>query len=181
MVHDALHAALQDEEAEARRARLAFKGQMSAEKEKARVKRELHEATEKLKKIRKEQREAEAVVTAMEQMRVYSLEQLGQGNKKGGNQSHQKARFQVLQTLRKAAELSPEQTSQWEFFKTEWDSRMAAIHGEEWAQLFAEMVQKVVDDLQEGRKDALSRFMHNESRRVLGDAPALVLPGITRA
>ncbi|CAK0863844.1 unnamed protein product [Prorocentrum cordatum] len=135
---------------------------------KARVKRELHEATEKLKNIRKEQREAEAVVTAMEQMRVYSLEQLGQGNKKGGNKEHQKARFQVSQALRKAAELSPEQTSQWEFFKTEWDSRMAATHGEDWAQLFAEMVQKVVNDLQEGRKDALSQFMHNETRRVLG-------------
>ena len=181
MVHDQLQAALQDEEAEARRARLAFKEQMSAEKEKTRVKRELREATEKLKKIRKEQREAEAVVTAMEQMRVYSLEQLGQGNKKGGNKEHQKARFQVLQALRKAAELSPEQTSQWEFFKTEWDSRMAATHGEDWAQLFAEMVQKVVNDLQEGRKDALSQFMHNETRRVLGDAPALILPGITRA
>ena len=121
------------------------------------------------------------MVAAMEQMRVYSLEMLGQGNKKGGNQSHQKARLQVLQALRKAAELSPEQTSQWEFFKTQWDSRMAATHGEEWAQLFAEMVQKVVNDLKEGRKDALSQFMRNESRRVLGDAPALILPGITRA
>ena len=89
--------------------------------------------------------------------------------------------MQVLQALRKAAELTPEQTSQWEFFKTQWDSRMAATHGDEWAQLFAEMVQKVVNDLQEGRKEALSQFMHNETRRVLGDAHALILPGITRA
>ena len=58
---------------------------------------------------------------------------------------------------------------------------MAAAHGAEWAQLFAEIVQKVVNDLQEGRKEALSEFMHNETRRVLGDVPALVLPGITRA
>ena len=180
-VHTELRAALVDQEAAARRARLAFKEQVSREKEKARVKRELQEATQKLKKIRKEQREAEAVVAAMEQMRVYSLDMLGQGNKKGGTQAHQKARMQVLQTLRKAADLSPEQTSIWEYFKTEWDSRMAAIHGEDWAQLFAEMVQKVVNDLQEGRKEALSQFMHNETRRVLGDAPALVLPGITRA
>ena len=81
VVHDELRAVLKDEEAEVRRARLAFKEQMSQEKEKARVKRELQEATEKLKKIRKEQREAEAVVAAMEQMRVYSLEMLGQGKK----------------------------------------------------------------------------------------------------
>ena len=121
------------------------------------------------------------MVAAMEQMRVYSLDMLGQGKKKGGTQAHQKARMQVLQALRKASELSPEQTSIWEYFKTEWDSRMAAIHGEDWAQLFAEMVQKVVNDLQDGRREALSQFVHNESRRVLGDAPALILPGITRA
>ena len=180
-VHDELRAALQDEKAEARRARLAFQEHMAQEKQKARVQRELQEATKRLKKIRAEQREAEAVVAAMEQMRVYSLEMLGQGKKNGGSQSHQKARFQVLTALRKAAELSPAQTSQWEFFKTQWDSRMAAAHGAEWAQLFAEIVQKVVSDLQEGRKEALSQFMHNETRRVLGDVPALVLPGITRA
>lgn len=81
VVHDELRAVLKDEQAEVCRARLAFKEHMSQEKEKARVKQELREATEKLKKIRKEQREAEAVVTAMEQMRVYSLEMLGQGKK----------------------------------------------------------------------------------------------------
>ena len=181
LVHDELQAALKDEEDEARRARLAFQDHMAQEKEKARVKRELHVATQKLKKIRKEQKEAEAVVTAMELMRVYSLDELGQGKKNGGAQYHQKARLQVLQALRKAADLTPLQTSHWEFFKTQWDSKMAATHGEEWAQLFAEMVQKVVNDLQEGRKEALSQFMHNETRRVLGDAHALVLPGITRA
>ena len=121
------------------------------------------------------------MVTAMEQVRVYSLDQLGKGKRNGGTVSHQKARFQVLQSLREAAELSPEQTSQREFFKTQWDSNMAATHGEDWAQLFAEMVQKVVNDLREGRKDALSVFMHNETRRVLGYVSALVLPGILRA
>ena len=89
--------------------------------------------------------------------------------------------MQVLQSLRKAAELSPEQTSQWDFFKTQWDTKMAAIHGDGWGQLFAEIMQKVVDELVGGRRDALSVFMHNETRRVLGDVPALVLPGIRRA
>ena len=85
--------------------------------------------------------------------------------------------MEVLQRLRKAAELSPEQTSQWEFFRTTWDREMAEAHGEDWAELFAQMVQKVLDDLSEGRRNALSVFMHNETKRVLGDTPALLVPG----
>ena len=72
----------------------------------------------------------------------------------------------MLQRLRKAAELSPEQTSQWEYFKTAWDREMAGAHGEDWAELFAELVQQVLNDLGEGRRNALSAFMHNETRRV---------------
>ena len=50
---------------------------------------------------------------------------------------------------------------------------MAEIHGEEWAQLFAEMVKQALDDLGVGRRDALSKFMHNETKRVLANTPAL--------
>ena len=134
----------------------------------------MKEATDRLKQVRKAQREAEAAVAAMEQVRVYSLDQLGKGKRNCGTVSHQKARFQVLQSLRRAAELSPEQTSHWEFFKTQWDRKMAATRGEDWAQFFAEMIQNVVNDLQEGGRNALSVFMTNETRRVLGDVPALV-------
>eukprot|EP00959_Pyramimonas_sp_CCMP1952_P422477 8849946-Pyramimonas_sp.AAC.1 len=61
LVHYDLQAALKDEEAQARRARLAFQEHRAQEKEKTRVKRELHEATGRLKKIREEQKEAQAV------------------------------------------------------------------------------------------------------------------------
>ena len=108
---------------------------------------------------------------------MYPLEMLGKGNKKGGNQQHQKARLEVLQRLRRAAELSPEQTSQWEYFKTTWDQEMAETFGVDWAELFAEYVQQVLNDLKEGRSDALSVFMHNETKRVLGYIPALLVPG----
>ena len=86
--------------------------------------------------------------------------------KKGGLQQHQKARLAVLQRLRKAAELSPEQTTQWESFKINGDREMADAHGEGWAELFAELVQHVLNDLIEGRNNALSVFMHNETERV---------------
>ena len=153
---------------------------MQQNRERARVEHEQEEAKAKLRWARKEQRDAEAVVTAMEEVEVYSLEMLGKGKKKGGFQQHQKARLEVLQRLRRAAELSPEQTSQWEYFKTTWDREMAETHGEDWAELFAQLVQQVLNDLSEGRSNALSVFMHNETRRVLAEIPALLIPGACR-
>ena len=177
-VHQEMRAALEAEEAIDHRDRLEFQEHMQQKREKARVNHELKEATAKLSRARKAQREAEAVVTAMEAAKAYSLEMLGKGNKNGGNQQHQKARLEVLQRVRRAAELSPEQTSQWEFFKITWDREMAAAHGENWAELFAQLVQQVVNDLTEGRRNALSVFMHNETKRVLADTPALLVPGM---
>ena len=57
---------------------------------------------------------------------------------------------------------------------------MAEAHGENWAQLFAEMIQRVLNDLADGRSNALSVFMHNETKRVLADTLALVVPGAGR-
>ena len=172
-----LHRGLQDEEAAYRRQRLEFQEHMQQKREKARCEKELKEATQQLQRARKQQREAEAVVTAMHEVKVFSLEMLGQGKKKGGLQQQHKARMEVLQRLRRAAELSPEQTSQWEFFKSSWDREMAEAHQEHWAELFAQMVQQVLNDLSDGRRDALSMFMHNETKRVLADVPALQVPG----
>ena len=83
----------------------------------------------------------------------------------------------MLESLRRAAELTAQQTSAWDFFKTTWDQEMAEAHGENWAELFAQLVQKVIDHLAEGRRNALSLFMHNETRRVLSSTPALLVPG----
>ena len=113
----------------------------------------------------------------MEATKAYSLEMLGKGRKHGGLQAHQKARFEVLERVRQAAHLSPQQTGQWEYFRNTWDQAMAEAHGEEWAELFAEMIQQALNDLSEGRSNAFSVFMHNETNRVLASTPALVLPG----
>ena len=53
---------------------------------------------------------------------------------------------------------------------------MAEVHGEAWGGLFAEIIQKLLDDLLAATTDALSVFMEDEKKRVLGDVPALVLP-----
>ena len=83
----------------------------------------------------------------------------------------------MLQRLRRAAELTPEQTSQWEYFKTTWDQENAEAFGADWAELFAELVRKVLNDLAEGRSNALSVFMHNETKRVLAETLALLVLG----
>ena len=53
---------------------------------------------------------------------------------------------------------------------------MVAFHKEKWAGVFAEMVQKVLQDLLAGQTDALSVFVESEKARVLSDVPALVIP-----
>jgi len=172
-----LRAGLDAEEACYRRARVEFQEHMERKRETGRVKHELKDAVAKLQRARKEQRSAEAVVTAMEEVKAYSLEMLGEGNQKASNQQHQQARLGVLGRLRRSAELSTAQTSAWDLFKNTWDQEMATAHGENWAELFAQLVQKVLNDLAEGRSNALSVFMHNETRRVLSDTPALLVPG----
>ena len=112
-----MHAGLKAEEALYRRERLEFQEHMQQRKEKARVERELKEATASLQKARKEQRNAEAMVMAMEEVKCFSLQMLGEAKRKGGIQQHHKARLEVLQRVRKAAELSPEQTSQLGIFQ----------------------------------------------------------------
>ena len=54
---------------------------------------------------------------------------------------------------------------------------MAEVHGEEWAKLFAQTIQNVIKELEDGRTNALSDFMCRETQRVLGDVPLLVAPG----
>ena len=172
-------AGLEAEEALMRRARVEFQEHMTIKREKERVKRQLKEAKNALVQVRKEQRNAEAVVAAAEAVKVYSLEELGHGNKKGGTKQHQKARMDVLDRLRRAAELSAQQTGAWDFFKTSWDREMSNIHLGDWAELFAEMVQNVLNDLYDGRSNALSVFMDNETRRILPEIPALAVPGLS--
>ena len=54
---------------------------------------------------------------------------------------------------------------------------MAENCEEDWAQMFAEMIQGVMNDLANGKTNALSLFMHKETQRVLGETPALMMPG----
>ena len=172
-----LRATAEAEEALHRKKRAEFQEEMQQRREKQRIARELKQAQTHLRKVRKDLMEIDAVVTAREAVKAYSLPALGENKKKGGGVAFQKVRFEVLDRVRAIAQLSPQQTNDWEFFKTSWDKVMAETHGENWARLFAEMIQHVIKELEDGRTIALSDFMSRESRRVLGEMHALVAPG----
>ena len=177
VVQHSMHALLEAEEAQCRRERQDFQEHMRQTQEKDRVKRELKEATDKLQKMRKATREAEAVVAARQQIKAYSLQALGKGKKRAGGEQHHKARMEVMERLRRVAELTPEQTGAWDFFKTQWDRAMAEVMGEDWAETFAQIMQNIMNDLSNGKTNAFSDFMHKETLRALPTEPALMVPG----
>ena len=85
-----------------------------------------------------------------------------------------------MERIRASAELSHEQCSDWELFKTTWDSEMADCFEADWAELLAQYMQTILDELVAGKTRALSEFMHAEAQRVLADVPALRVRGIKR-
>ena len=179
LVDKEMRASLEAEEKRYRHQRAEFQEHMQQKKEKKRVEKELQDVKARLKRARKENREAEAVVTAREAVKSYTVEMLGNGKKKGGTAQHHKARLEVLQRVRLIADLSLDQANDWDYFKVTWDKEMAEAKGEEWGALFAEIVQHVLDELSTGNRNALSDFMHQETHRVLGAIPALRVPGVS--
>ena len=176
-VEQAMRKSLDTEEQRAREQRAELQAHVRHVKETKRVAQELKDTTEQLKRARKANREAEAVVTAREAIKSWSVWMLGKGKKKGGCAKCQTERFKVLERVRLVAELSPEQRNDWEYFKTSWDREMANGHGEDWAEMFAEIMQHVLDELSAGNRNALSDFMHRETQRVLAHIPVLQVPG----
>ena len=53
---------------------------------------------------------------------------------------------------------------------------MLVEHGKNWAAVFSGWVQELLDD--EGKSNAFSLFVHNETCRVFRDTAALHVPGV---
>ena len=176
-VRQELRSLLDAEEARIRRDRAALQEHMRQTREKDRVKRELTELAARLRKTRQQNREAEAVVAARAQIKAYSLESLGIGKKNGGGQQYHKTRMEVMERLRRVAKLSPQQTAHWDYFKSAWDKSMSHSCNQDWAVMFSQMMQQIVNDLTAGKLNALSEFMYNETKRSLLEVPALMVPG----
>ena len=144
---------------------------------KRRAAKELKDVQDQVKKARKASQELGAAVAAKDAIKTYTAEMLGDGKPLGGGAQFQKARAEVLDRLRSLFELSPEQRNDWPSFKQSWDKALAAAIGETWGQVFAEIVQYLLDELEDGNTSALSEFMVAESLRVLRDVPVLRVPG----
>ena len=59
-----------------------------------------------------------------------------------------------------------------------WGVKRKNAHGHEWGRIFAEETKQILDDVQKGVPDALSRWMENERQRILSDAQCLLVPQI---
>mgnify|MGYP003309020165 CR=1 FL=1 len=176
-VDKALHASLHREEAQFHCDRMEFQEHTRVVKEAKRAKLELTRINAEVKKATKNVKDMNAMVMAREAEKTYSIYTLGYGKKNGGGKDCQKARADVLERLRSIAPLSIAQNNDWEYFVTSWDREMAQAVGENWGSVFAEIIQKLRNDLEAGNKTALSDFMYNETKRVLAHVPNLVLPG----
>ena len=78
--------------------------------------------------------------------------------------------------------LAPQQVLEWDWFRTTWDEEMKKTHGaQHWPERFAGWLQHVANEMAKGDGEAFSKFVNNESRRLLEQEHgepllALVLP-----
>ena len=87
-------------------------------------------------KLRKTAASIEAAQKIKDQMKRYSLANLGEGNKNGGTVAQKKVRKDVLSRLRGCGGLSAEQEVDFDWFIEEWDRVNAAEHAEDWGLIF---------------------------------------------
>ena len=110
--------------------------------------------------------------------RTYPLSSLGDGRPSGGTKEHQKHRFLILDRIRSVSYLTPPQHNTWGAFKKMWDDKRRLALGTAWGRVFAEETKLILDYLQTGKMDVLSKWMENERQRVLANVECLMLPGI---
>jgi hypothetical protein len=144
----------------------------------AKTKRELAVAATLVQKRKAELIELESLKESKHTMKRFSLEHLGDGNAKGGGVAARKRRFEVLDRLvRIGSCLSTAQKNDWVWFKEAWDEKMLEEHKSEWGGVFATWMQQVLDDYDRGMGNAMSVFVHKETRRCFDIVPALLVPG----
>ena len=89
--------------------------------------------------------------------------------------SAKKNRHEVLDRLsRHLSGLSDAHKNDFAWWKDDWDGAMVLEHKHHWAETFAGWAQKILDD---PSSNAFSKFMYNETVRVLNGRKALAVPG----
>ena len=119
--------------------------------------------------------ELESTRACKHAVKSFTLDMLGAGSANAGGAKAKRSRFEVLDRLRNhRVGLSDSQKNDFPWWKDAWDQAMVAEHGANWASTFAGWVQNILDAT-EG--NAFSKFMHDETVRVLHDRKALAVPG----
>ena len=144
----------------------------------AKLNEEAKAATALLKKRKREIEDAEAVLETKHAIKQYSLEDLGKGAKlKRCLDAAKKRRWEVLDRLARLGQgLSPEQRNDFSWFKEAWDACMLQEHGDNWPRLFMWWTQGLLGENEAGHGNALSVFVHRETRRCFDGVPALRVP-----
>ena len=128
--------------------------------------------------LREKAKEQERIISAIAATRCMTLSDLGHDKPKGGTNDNKKNRFTVLDRIRSVSALTPAQATTWHAFREMWDERRKNVLGHTWGKTFAEEAKQILDDVQRGVPDALSRWMESERIRILPDAQCLFLPAI---
>ena len=137
------------------------------------IRKQIKVAEAKKKAVMDKAQGVEAAVAAKHLVHQFTVDHL----------KRKKSRKDALGHLKRLkGSLSPQQVLEWDWFVDAWDEAMRKRHGNNYPGLFAGWVQNVCNEMAKGDGAAFSRFVHNESRRLLehpdnADAPkALVLP-----
>ncbi len=130
-----------------------------------------------LKQRKQQILDAENLLESKHVMKSFSLEELGKDRSRGGGAAGKKRRFEVLDRLARIDQgLSASQKNDFAWFKDAWDAQMLDAPGEQWAEVFAGWVQKVLADSEGCVRHEFSLFVHSESRKCFDGAVALRVP-----
>ena len=132
-------------------------------------------AVAEVKKARKAFQDLESQRALKYAVKTFTVEALGGNTVNAGGAKCKKNRHEVLDRLsRHLSGLSDAQKNDFAWWKDDWDGAMVLEHKHHWAETFAGWVQKILDD---PSSNAFSKFMYNETVRVLNGRKALVVPG----
>ena len=132
-------------------------------------------AVAEMKRVKRSIQDIESTNACKHAIKTFSLDALGAGSSNAGGAKAKKSQFEVLDRLsRHKVGLSAAQRNDFQWWKDAWDEAMVTEHGADWADTFASWVQNLLDSPD---SNAFSKFMHDETCRVLNDSKALAVPG----
>ena len=132
-------------------------------------------AEAELKKAKKALLDLESHKALKHAVKTFTVEALGGNTANAGGAKGKRNRHEVLDRLsRHQSGLSDAQKNDFGWWKDEWDAAMVQEFKHHWAEAFAGYVQKILDD---PSPNAFSKFVYNETVRVLHGQKALAVPG----